>query len=43
MQLEMSKVNYMDDSEVNYDKQRADKVRELLKRVFNTLTRKWLS
>lgn len=43
MQLEMSKVNYMDDSERNYDKARADKVREVLKKVFNTLIRKWLS
>jgi N-formylglutamate deformylase len=43
MQLEMSKVNYMDDSEKHYDKARADRVREVLKKVFNTLTRKWLS
>ena len=42
MQLEMSKVNYMDDSEKNYDNKRADKVREVLKKVFTTLTRKWL-
>jgi N-formylglutamate deformylase len=43
MQLEMSKVNYMDDSEKNYDKVRADKMREVLKRVFSSLTQKWLS
>jgi len=42
MQLEMSKVNYMDDSEKHYDKIRADKVREVLKKVFNVLIRKWL-
>lgn len=43
LQLEMSKINYMDDSEMNYDQARADKVREVLKRVFNTLIRKWLA
>lgn len=43
LQLEMSKVNYMDDAELNYDKERADKVREVLKKVFNTLIRKWLA
>jgi N-formylglutamate amidohydrolase len=43
MQLEMSKVNYMDDSEMKYDEKRADKVREVLKKVFNSLIRKWLS
>lgn len=43
MQLEMSKVNYMDDSETRYDEARAEKVREVLKKVFNTLIRKYLS
>jgi len=43
LQLEMSKVNYMDDLELEYDKERADRVREVLKKVFNTLIRKWLS
>jgi N-formylglutamate amidohydrolase len=42
LQLEMSKINYMDDSELNYDQVRADKVREVLKKVFNTVIRKWL-
>lgn len=43
MQLEMSKVNYMDDSEMNYHAERAEKMREVLKKVFNTLIRKWLA
>jgi len=43
LQLEMSKVNYMDDSETKYDPARANKVREVLKKVFNTVIRKWLS
>jgi N-formylglutamate deformylase len=38
LQLEMSKVNYMDDTETKYDKKRADRVRELLKRTLNNLT-----
>lgn len=37
LQLEMSKVNYMDDAEKKYDKARSDKMRELLKRVFEKL------
>jgi N-formylglutamate deformylase len=37
LQLEMSKVNYMDDAEKKYDKKRAEKMRELLKRVFEKL------
>jgi N-formylglutamate amidohydrolase len=37
LQLEMSKVNYMDDEEKKYDKARSDKMRELLKRVFGKL------
>lgn len=43
LQLEMSKVNYMDDSETKYDEARAEKVREVLKRVFNTLIKKSLA
>jgi N-formylglutamate deformylase len=43
LQLEMSKVNYMDDLELDYDQQRADRVREVLKKVFNTLIRKTLA
>jgi N-formylglutamate deformylase len=38
LQLEMSKVNYMDDAEMKYDKGRANKMRELLKRTFAALT-----
>jgi N-formylglutamate amidohydrolase len=37
LQLEMTKVNYMDDSETKYDPTRANKMRELLKRVFGKL------
>jgi N-formylglutamate amidohydrolase len=37
LQLEMSKVNYMDDSETRYDKSRAEKIRNLLKRTFENL------
>jgi N-formylglutamate deformylase len=37
LQLEMSKVNYMDDAEKKYDKARSDKMRALLKRVFEKL------
>jgi N-formylglutamate amidohydrolase len=37
LQLEMSKVNYMDDTETKYDQGRADKMRELLKRTFAAL------
>ncbi len=42
MQLEMTKVNYMDDAEKNYDAKRAERIRGVLKRVFTELTRKWL-
>jgi N-formylglutamate deformylase len=31
LQLEMTKVNYMNDTEISYDKTRADKMREVLK------------
>ncbi len=37
LQLEMTKVNYMDDSETKYDKQRADKMRSLLQKTFSKL------
>lgn len=37
LQLEMTKVNYMDDTETKYDKIRAAKMQELLKRVFEKL------
>jgi N-formylglutamate amidohydrolase len=37
LQLEMSKINYMDDAEKKYDRKRAEKMRELLKRVFEKL------
>ncbi len=37
LQLEMTKVNYLDDTETKYDKVRAAKMQELLKRVFEKL------
>jgi N-formylglutamate deformylase len=37
LQLEMSKVNYMDDEEKKYDKAHSDKMRKLLKHVFEKL------
>lgn len=37
LQLEMTKVNYMDDTEKNYDEDRASEVRTLLKSVFQKL------
>lgn len=37
LQLEMSKVQYMDDSEMKYDRPRADKMREVLKRTMEAL------
>jgi len=37
LQLEMTKVNYLDNSETKYDPARANKMRELLKRVFEKL------
>ena len=37
LQLEMAKVNYMDDSETKYDKARAEKMRTLLKSTFQKL------
>jgi N-formylglutamate deformylase len=43
MQLEMTKVNYMDDSENKFDEKRAETVRGVLKKVFTELIRKWLT
>ncbi len=37
LQLEMTKVNYMDDAEIKYDTIRAEKVRNVLKTVFEKL------
>lgn len=37
LQLEMTKVNYMDDSETKFDKARADKVRGFLQKTFSKL------
>jgi N-formylglutamate amidohydrolase len=37
LQLEMTKVNYMDDSEKQYDVARAEKMRTVLKRTFSNL------
>jgi N-formylglutamate deformylase len=37
LQLEMSKVNYMDDAETNFDSARARKVQTALKKVFQNL------
>jgi N-formylglutamate deformylase len=42
LQLEMSKVHYMDDSELKYDTTRADKMRELLKLTLANLAEKLL-
>lgn len=37
LQLEMSKVNYMDDAELRYDNTRADRMREVLKSTLRSL------
>ncbi|HRI77988.1 MAG TPA: N-formylglutamate amidohydrolase [Cyclobacteriaceae bacterium] len=37
LQLEMTKVNYMDDTEKKYHPERADRMRDLLKKVFERL------
>jgi N-formylglutamate deformylase len=37
LQLEMTKVNYMDDGEVKYDEKRADKMKLLLQKTFEKL------
>lgn len=38
LQLEMSKINYMDDTETEYDHARADKIREVLIQTLNDLS-----
>jgi N-formylglutamate amidohydrolase len=38
LQLEMTKVNYMDDSETSYHQERANKMRIILQNVFSRLT-----
>jgi N-formylglutamate deformylase len=42
LQLEMTKVKYMDDAQKKYDKQRANKMREVLKRTLSTLAEQLL-
>ncbi|MEQ8476948.1 N-formylglutamate amidohydrolase [Fulvivirga sp.] len=37
LQLEMTKINYMDDSEMKYNEPRADKMRTMLKSTFSSL------
>ena len=37
LQLEMTKINYMDNEEEHYDTERADHVRQVLKKVFSAL------
>lgn len=39
LQLEMTKVNYMDDTELKYNKERADRMRKLLRRNFEEIIR----
>lgn len=43
LQLEMSKVNYMDNSEKQYDEQRANEMRVVLKKTLGVLSDKLLS
>lgn len=43
LQLEMTKVNYMSDSEKRYDETRAEEMRMLLKKTMNALTEKLLA
>lgn len=38
LQLEMTKVNYMDDSELKYDNDRAERIRILLKKALNAIS-----
>jgi N-formylglutamate amidohydrolase len=40
LQLEMCKVHYMNDAELKYDKARADKMREVLKKTLGNLVEK---
>ncbi|MTI39678.1 N-formylglutamate amidohydrolase [Fulvivirga lutimaris] len=37
LQLEMTKINYMDDDEMQYDSERAEKMRTMLKSTFSSL------
>ena len=37
LQLEMSKINYMDDTETRYDENRATRMRKVLQKVFEKL------
>lgn len=39
-QLEMTKINYMDNDELHYDEERAEHVRRLLKNLFSSLSEK---
>lgn len=39
LQLEMTKVNYMDDEEIRYDKMRADKMRTLLMKTLSAVAK----
>ncbi len=39
LQLEMTKINYMDDQEIRYDKERADKMRALLMRTLESVSK----
>lgn len=43
LQLEMSKVNYMDDTETRYDRGRAGRMREVLKRTLSSLAEQLIS
>ena len=43
LQLEMTKVNYMDDSEKRYDEARAEEMRTILKKTLGSLSEKLLS
>jgi N-formylglutamate amidohydrolase len=42
LQLEMNKINYMDDPETRYDEKRAEKIRVVLKRTFDKLIERLL-
>jgi N-formylglutamate deformylase len=43
LQLEMSKINYMDDAEINYDPRRAKKMGELLNNTLSDLAKTVIS
>jgi N-formylglutamate deformylase len=38
LQLEMTKINYMDDTELQYDEERADKMKKVLQKTLEKLT-----